>query len=83
MVSTARRQTQLRSSSSVDSETNSSQEIPAGNSFVNIPLKRTFKGDGTAIWSEFIRYFENVANLNQWTEQRTRRILLATLGDQA
>jgi hypothetical protein len=68
VVSTARRQSQLRSSSSVDSETSSSKEIPAGNSFVNIPLKRTFKGDGTAMWSEFIRYFEIVRNLNQWTE---------------
>jgi hypothetical protein len=64
VVSIARRQSQLHSSSSVDSETNSSQEIPAGNSFVNISHKHTFKGDGTAIWSEFMRYFENVANLN-------------------
>ena len=55
---------------------------PIGNS-VSISIKRTFKGDGSVIWSEFIRYFENVANLNQWPEQRTRRILLTTLRDQA
>ena len=31
-----------------------------------ITVKRTFSGDGTDIWSEFIRYFENVAELNEW-----------------
>ena len=50
---------------------------------MNIPLKRVFKGDGSSIWSEFVRYFENVANLKQWTEQRMRCILLTTLRDQA
>ena len=49
----------------------------------NIPVKRTFSGDGSTIWSEFIRYFENVSNLNQWTVERMRRVLLTTLRDQA
>lgn len=39
---------------------------------VNISVKRVFKLDRSSIWSEFIRYFENVANLNQWTEERMR-----------
>lgn len=59
------------------------QRAQSRQSDVNISVKRVFKGDGTSIWSEFIRYFENVANLNQWTEERMRRILLTTLRDQA
>ena len=52
-------------------------------SAVKIPVKRTFSGDGTTIWSEFIRYFENVANLNQWPTQRMIAVLLTTLRGQA
>lgn len=29
-----------------------------------IPVKRTYSGDGTEIWTEFIRYFENICELN-------------------
>lgn len=52
-------------------------------SSVNIPVKRTFSGDGSTTWTEFFRYFENVANLNQWTVQRKRGVLLTTLRGQA
>ena len=31
-----------------------------------ITVKRTFSGDGTDIWSVFIRYLENIAELNEW-----------------
>ena len=79
MTSTTRRRTRLNP---VDS-TYLSPRIPSESSIANVPLKRTFKGDGTVIWSEFIRYFENIANLNQWPEQRMRRILLTALRDQA
>lgn len=79
VTSTTRRRTRLNP---VDS-TYLSPRIPSESSIANVPLKRTFKGDGTVIWSEFIRYFENIANLNQWPEQRMRRILLTALRDQA
>ena len=52
-------------------------------STLNIQVKRVFTGDGSTIWSEFIRYFENVANLNQWPAQRMRSVLLTTLRGQA
>lgn len=55
----------------------------AVHSDVHIQIKRIFRGDGTIIWGEFFRYFENVATLNQLTEQRMTRILLTTLRDQA
>lgn len=48
-----------------------------------IPLKRTFSGNGKDIWSEYIRYFENVANLNGWTTDRTLRIFFTVLRGQA
>lgn len=32
-----------------------------------IPVKRTFKGVGTDIWSEYIRYFENISRI-KWLE---------------
>lgn len=54
----------------------------AGDS-INIPVKRTFSGDGSTTWTEFFRYFENVSNLNQWTIDRKRGVLLTTLRGQA
>lgn len=61
---------------------NQSPRAQQEHSDVNILLKCVFKGDGYSIWSLFIRYFENVAKLNQLSEQRTRPILLTTLRDQ-
>lgn len=52
-------------------------------SSVNYPVERTFSGDGSTTSTEFLRYFEIVANLNQWTVQRKRGVLLTTLRDQA
>jgi hypothetical protein len=54
----------------------------AGDS-INIPVKRLFFGDGSASWTDFFRYFENVSNLNQWTIDRKRGTLLTTLRGQA
>ncbi|PJE78029.1 hypothetical protein CI610_03041 [invertebrate metagenome] len=48
-----------------------------------VPLKRTFSGTGKDIWSEYIRYFENVADLNGWTPARTLRIFFTVLRGQA
>lgn len=76
-INTLRRQTRTNLVSPADS-TNVTRGTPAVHSDVHIQIKRTFKGDGTIIWGEFIRYFENVASLNQWTEQRMTRILLTT-----
>ena len=47
-----------------------------------ITVKRTFSGDGTDIWSEFIRYFENVAELNEWESDRKRKVLFTVLRGQ-
>ena len=54
------------------------QEIPH-----QITVKRTFSGDGTDIWSEFIRYFENIAELNEWGSDRKRKVLFTVLRGQA
>jgi hypothetical protein len=43
----------------------SSELMPERGSGFNIQVKRTFKGEGAEIWSKFIRYFENIAMLNQ------------------
>ena len=48
-----------------------------------ITVKRTFSGDGTDIWSEFIRYFENIAELNEWESDRKRKVLFTMLRGQA
>lgn len=44
-----------------------------------IPVKRTYSGDGTEIWTEFIRYFENISELNSWDTDRKRRVFLTVL----
>ena len=56
---------------------------PTRISAVSVPVKRTFKGDGTDVWSEFIRYFENVASLNAWLVETKRRVLLSSFRGQA
>ena len=49
----------------------------------NISVKRTFKGDGSDIWTEYIRYFENIAELNDWNEDRKRKVFFTALRGQA
>ena len=44
-----------------------------------INVKRTFKGDGTDIWSEYIRYFENISELNGWDNDRKRKVFFTVL----
>ena len=48
-----------------------------------VTVKRTFSGDGTDTWSEFIRYFENVAELNELDSDRKRKVLFTVLRGQA
>lgn len=48
-----------------------------------IPVKRTFKGEGEDIWTEYIRYFENIVSINDWDENRTRRVFFTVLRGQA
>lgn len=48
----------------------------------HIPVKRTFKGDGTDIWSEYIKYFENISELNGWDDDRKRKVFFAVLRGQ-
>lgn len=48
-----------------------------------IPVKRTYSGDGTEIWTEFIGYFENISELNSWDTDRKRRVFLTVLRGQA
>lgn len=49
----------------------------------NIQIKRIFKGDSTDVWSEFIRYFENISTLNGWSMDMKRRLLITTFRGQA
>ena len=62
---------------------NYDQEIGLLESGLNLQVKRTFKGEGSEVWSEFVRYFENIAALNNWSIERRRRILITTFRGQA
>lgn len=48
-----------------------------------IPVKRTFKGNGTYIWSEYMRYFENISEINGWDNDRKRKVFSTVLRGQA
>ena len=48
-----------------------------------IQVKRTFSGDGKDIWSEYATYFENISSLNEWSEDRKRRVFFTMLRGQA
>lgn len=48
-----------------------------------IPVKRTFKGDGKDIWTEYIWYFENIVSIIDWDENRTRRVFFTVLRGKA
>ena len=43
----------------------------------------TFSGSGSDVWLEFIRYFENLMALNNWSQEKARRIFLCLLRGQA
>lgn len=48
-----------------------------------MPVKRTFKGYGEDIRTGNIRYFENIVSINDWEENRTRRLFFTVLRGQA
>ena len=47
------------------------------------PVRRTFGGATSEVWSEFIQYFENISELNNWEAEKSRRVLLSTFRGQA
>ncbi len=47
------------------------------------PVRRTFSGSNNEVWNEFIRYFENMTELNDWNKEKARRVLLSTFRGQA
>ncbi|CAC5370891.1 unnamed protein product [Mytilus coruscus] len=47
------------------------------------PVRRTFSGSCGDVWNEFLQYFENLAELNAWDSEKSRRVLLSTLRGQA
>ncbi|VDI13691.1 Hypothetical predicted protein [Mytilus galloprovincialis] len=47
------------------------------------PVRRTFSGVNEDVWNEFLQYFENIAELNSWDPEKSRRVLLSTLRGQA
>ncbi|VDI08614.1 Hypothetical predicted protein [Mytilus galloprovincialis] len=48
-----------------------------------IHAKRTFDGTTQDVWSDFLRYYENIATLNGWSDERKRMVFLTTLRGQA
>ncbi|CAC5355217.1 unnamed protein product [Mytilus coruscus] len=46
-------------------------------------VRRTFSGVNEDVWNEFLQYFENIAELNSWDPEKSRRVLLSTLRGQA
>ena len=47
------------------------------------PVRKTFSGSNADVWTEFLQYFENLAELNAWGQETSRRVLLSTLRGQA
>ena len=54
-----------------------------GYSSAEFQVRRTFAGNNNDVWNEFIRYFENISELNNWNLERARRVLLSTFRGQA
>ncbi|CAC5364643.1 unnamed protein product [Mytilus coruscus] len=48
-----------------------------------ILIKRTFNGTTQDVWSDFLRYYENIARLNSWEEGRKWMVFLTALRGQA
>jgi antibiotic biosynthesis monooxygenase (ABM) superfamily enzyme len=41
-------------------------------------VRRTFSEANNDVWNEFVQYFENLAELNAWHNEKSRRVLLST-----
>lgn len=48
-----------------------------------IQVKRTFSGSDGDTWTDFLRYYENIARLNCWDYNRKRMVFFTTLRGQA
>ena len=46
-------------------------------------VRRTFSSSNADVWAEFLQYFENLAELNAWGQEKSSRVLLSTLRGQA
>lgn len=79
----------VRFTQSLTTPTFTSRARNQASSFLSTPsryqisVKITFKGDGEDIWTEYIRYFENIVSINDWDENRTRRVFFTLLRGQA
>ena len=49
----------------------------------DFPCRRTFSGTDNDTWHDFKKYFENLAVLNNWSKEHSRRTLLCSLRGQA
>lgn len=49
----------------------------------DFPCRRTFSGTNNDTWHDFKKYFENLAVLNNWSKEQSRRTLLCSLRGQA
>lgn len=47
------------------------------------PVRRTILGTNNDVWNEFYQYSKNIAELNSWGPEKSRRVLLSTLRCQA
>lgn len=54
-----------------------------GYSSAEFQVRRTFSGNNNDVWNEYIRYFENISELNNWNREKARRVLLSTFRGQA
>ncbi|CAC5397283.1 unnamed protein product [Mytilus coruscus] len=48
-----------------------------------VQVKRTFSGSSDDVLADFLRYFENIATLNAWNEERKRLVFFTTLRGRA
>lgn len=49
----------------------------------DFPCRRTFSGHSTDVWHDFRKYFTNIAQLNNWSSEYSRKTLLCSLRGQA
>ena len=48
-----------------------------------IQVKRTFSGTTNEVWADFLRYYETIAGLNGWNDERKTLVFLTCLRGQA
>ena len=48
-----------------------------------VHIRRVFNGGSNETWFDFLQYFSNIAELNQWGTEKSRRVLMSTFRGQA